>query len=90
MQTVEKSDVNADEPPKASPLVNGQHLSSPSSSDPPLDNGDSTEPDSKNDSEVPPDPTAGILRSFSLSEERLSHIQISKVKSLNLFNYPDI
>lgn len=81
---IEKSFVNVDEG-KTSPLVNGQHLSSPSSSNSSEQSGsgDSGDPGSKNDSEVPPDP---ILRSFSLSEEKLSHIQIAKVSFLYNFN----
>jgi hypothetical protein len=65
------------------PLVNGQHSTSPSSSTEPKaelsENGDS-----KNDTDVPPDPASGILRSYSLSDERLSHIQIVKVVSLRI------
>jgi hypothetical protein len=80
MQTVEKSIVNVDEG-KPSSLINGEHLSTPSSSEQ-TPNGDSS---LKNDSDVPPDPVAGILRSFNLSEEKLSHIQIAKV-NVTIFN----
>lgn len=85
MQTVEKSSiVSVDESEKSNALVNGQHSSAPGSSSPPTEqiseNGDSSDSNLKNDSEVPPpDPAAGILRPFSLSEEKLSHIQIAKV-----------
>lgn len=83
MQTVEKpSSVSVDEP-KSNPLLNGQHLSSPSSSSSEecASNGDSADSTSKNGSEVPPpDPTSGILSPFRLSEEKLGHIQITKVR----------
>lgn len=77
MQTVEKSIVNVDEGKSGS--LNGEHQSSPSSSE--QTNEDSS---LKNDSDVPPDPVAGILRSFNLSEEKLSHIQIAKVEKVCL------
>lgn len=96
MQTVEKPSTVSVEELKPNPLVNGQHISSPSASTSgeQAANGDATsDTDSKNDTEVPPpDPAAGILSPFNLGPKKLSHIQINKVGIFAIIriNYADL